>query len=450
VERWERHESIDGFEETWAVNHLAPLLLSLLLLPAFQPGGRIVNVSSVVHRFGRIDWEDLQLLRGYGAERAYYRSKLAGLMAGLELARRLDARRVAVLALAPGLVQTNFTRDFRGLARFWSQRVGALLFRTPAAVAEEIASLALDQAWAGHSGLYLSRGRVERPAARATDPAAQRRLWELSTRAIGLGPDELPAPQPAPPAQPELPRWIGACAAGELLGFGAAALWAWLAVSIFGSDPISLRARLGVLALMVLAGVCEGCVLGLLQGSALRAWFPGLRAQRWVLATAAVAALGWLLGMLPSTLITGSGGASASLEPPLPWVLAGSALFGAAAGAVFGFAQWLVLRRHAYDARRWISANALGWGIGLPWSYLAGSLADVSRSLAFALLCALIAGTLMGLSVALLTGRALARIQPAWIRHSVHARQVARVAVHFDPAPGELQHLRHTRLQAQN
>jgi NAD(P)-dependent dehydrogenase (short-subunit alcohol dehydrogenase family) len=415
VERWERHVTPDGFEETWAVNQLAPFLLSALLLPVLRDHApaRIINVSSVVHRFGRLDWDDLQLSRDYGAERAYYRSKLAAVAASLELARRCEQDRVAVLLLAPGLVRTAFARDFRGAARLWSKTVGRWLSRPPEAVAREIADLALGAQWRGQTGLYVSRGRVERPSTRASEPALQLRVWEASAAAVGLSAAQLPEASPAVSAPvPALRRWIGACTAGELLGFGAAALWAWLAHSLFGANPLAWSTRLGVLGLMVLAGICEGLVLGLLQWLVLRAWFPSLRAHSWLLATATVAGAGWLLGMLPSTVSSPSTSGAALQEPPLWLTLGFASLFGAAAGALFGLAQWLVLRRHAYDARAWISANSAGWALGLPWSYLAGSSADVGRSLPLAVLWGVAGGALMGLSVALFTGRALLRIAP--------------------------------------
>jgi hypothetical protein len=212
-------------------------------------------------------------------------------------------------------------------------------------------------------------------------------------------------------ARPSLFGWIVACTVAELVGFAGAALWAWLALSLFGNEPASAAARLGVLALMVLAGVCEGALLGALQWLALRRWFDTLPARGWIAATGTVAALGWLLGMLPSTLIGGPS-EGAAVEPPLSLVLLGAALFGGLAGALFGWAQWLVLRAHARPARRWIVANAAGWALGLPWSYLAGSLADVSASLAWAVSCGVLAGALMGLSVALATAYALARLEP--------------------------------------
>ena len=195
-ERWERHVTAEGFEETWAVNHLAPFLLSLRLVDVLRANAptRIVDVSSVVHRWGHLDWDDLQMAHGYGPERAYYRSKLASLMTSLELARRVERDGISVLFLAPGLVRTEFGRDFRGFARWWSHSLGRVLFRRPQVVARELAELALGEQWSGRTGVYVSRGRVEPPAHRATDEASQRRLWEISTDSVGLPAELVPAP----------------------------------------------------------------------------------------------------------------------------------------------------------------------------------------------------------------------------------------------------------------
>jgi hypothetical protein len=209
--------------------------------------------------------------------------------------------------------------------------------------------------------------------------------------------------------------WLIACSAGEFVGFGAAALWAFVAFASFGVDPPTIEGRLGVLALMVLAGLCEGAVLGYLQWAALRRAYLSLRPFDWMRATMIVAAAGWFLGMLPSTFLSASGDtdvAAAASEPAMSFVLSGAALFGGIAGAAFGWAQWRVLRLHANQAYLWIYANAIGWTIGLPWSYLAGSLADVSSSVARMVVVGAIAGALMGLSVAVPTGLALRRMPP--------------------------------------
>lgn len=215
-----------------------------------------------------------------------------------------------------------------------------------------------------------------------------------------------------------LRKWLAACTAGELLGFGAAALFAWLAFRLFGAEPVALHARIGVLVLMVLAGVVEGTVLGSFQFWVLRSRFPALAARSWIGATAAVAALGWFLGMLPPTFIVHDAEQAQLAEPPLWLVLVAAAVFGALAGAAFGFAQWLVLRHHARDATRWIWANALGWALGLPFSYLAGDTADISKSFPLAVLIGTLAGALMGACVAFVTGRALLVLQPLGSVHS--------------------------------
>lgn len=415
VERWERHVTVDGFEDTWAVNHLAPLGLTVRLFDTLRNNApaRIINVSSVVHRFGRIDWDDLQMERGYGPERAYYRSKLASVMTSLWLARRFPSKEVSIFLFAPGLVRTDFGREFRGAARWWTKGVGRVFFRRAEAVAREICELALDTRWDGKTGLYVSKGRVERPGERALDEAAQDKLASLSLRAVGL-PEFSPGVAVAHAREPAhaFRRWMAACTAGEFLGFGAAALWAWIAFAVVGADPASWSGRVAALGFMVLAGAAEGAVLGGLQWVVLKKWFPGLRARSWLGATMAVAALGWFIGMLAPMFMAPTRASGVSDEPALLLVLVAAGGFGALAGAAFGLAQWVVLRRHAFDAGRWIGANAVGWAIGLPWGYLAGSVGDLRESAPIAVLLGAVAGALMGASVAAVTGRALTRIQP--------------------------------------
>jgi hypothetical protein len=200
-------------------------------------------------------------------------------------------------------------------------------------------------------------------------------------------------------------RWLLGCTVGELLGFACAALWAWAAYLLFGADPSSVGARAAVLALMVLAGVTEGAVLGALQWRVLREVFPTLSAARFVGATIGVAALGWFFGMLPSTLSAPAPQAAAG-EPPLWVVLGAAAMLGALAGALFGWAQGRALRAHVSTVRPWVIGNALGWMLGLPFSFVAASVVDVGRSVSLAVLAGGAGGALMGASVALMTGRA--------------------------------------------
>ncbi|MCH8036782.1 MAG: SDR family NAD(P)-dependent oxidoreductase, partial [Proteobacteria bacterium] len=92
LQLWDRHVTPDGYEETFAVNHLAPFLLTHLLLPSLQAAGtaRIVNVSSGMHWGGRIHLNDLMRERRYSSSRVYAQTKLANVLFTYELARRLE------------------------------------------------------------------------------------------------------------------------------------------------------------------------------------------------------------------------------------------------------------------------------------------------------------------------------------------------------------------------
>jgi NAD(P)-dependent dehydrogenase (short-subunit alcohol dehydrogenase family) len=105
-----RHVTADGLERTFAVNHLAPFLLTRLLLPRLEESGkaRIVTVASGAHTLGRIDFDDLQGGHDYSGTRAYNQSKLANLLFTYELARRLGSSPITANALHRGMVRTGF------------------------------------------------------------------------------------------------------------------------------------------------------------------------------------------------------------------------------------------------------------------------------------------------------------------------------------------------------
>ena len=105
-----RHLTADGLEHTFALNHLAPFLLTNLLLDRLKASApaRVVTVSSGAQAMGRIDFDDLQGERDYSGQRAYSQSKLANVMFTYELARRLDGTGVTATALHPGVVRTGF------------------------------------------------------------------------------------------------------------------------------------------------------------------------------------------------------------------------------------------------------------------------------------------------------------------------------------------------------
>jgi NAD(P)-dependent dehydrogenase (short-subunit alcohol dehydrogenase family) len=173
-----REVSADGHELRFQVNHLAPFLLQQLLLPLLKAAGsgRIVNVASAAQT--AIDFRDVMLERSYDGSRAYAQSKLAMVMASIELSRRPEAREVTVNALHPGsLLDTKMVRESFGRA----QGPVEIGIRSEMHVAT---SAALD----GVTGQYFDRTQPARAEAQAYDDTARRRLWQISERLVGLTP----------------------------------------------------------------------------------------------------------------------------------------------------------------------------------------------------------------------------------------------------------------------
>ena len=172
----------DGIELTFAVNHLAPFLLTALAIPALNRSraGRVINVSSGAHHQGKLDFEDLQGERRFHGQRAYNQSKLAGVLFTLELARRAGGTNLTVNCADPGWVKgTNLGRNASlGLKAMAIAMWPAMV--TPAQGADTIVWAATAPELAGQSGLYFKRRKAIQPSDRARDPALARRLWEVS------------------------------------------------------------------------------------------------------------------------------------------------------------------------------------------------------------------------------------------------------------------------------
>ena len=189
--RVERHETADGLEWTFAVNHLAPFLLTRLLLPALGDLGRVVVVTSDAHRDVSLNLEDLQSLHAYNPLVAYRRSKLANVLFSRTLARRAPG--LSVVAVAPGIVATGIVREAPAALRAaWAARA-----RPAADGAESVVDAAVDQPLAGTMARYFSEGREIEASAEARDEDLGDRLWEasaaltrtpVSPAALGLGP----------------------------------------------------------------------------------------------------------------------------------------------------------------------------------------------------------------------------------------------------------------------
>ena len=178
----DRHVSADGLEWTFAVNHLAPFLLTSLLEERLRESApaRIVTVASDAHRAGRIEFDDLQAERGYAGMRAYAQSKLANILFTRELARRLSGSGVAAYSVHPGTVRTGFAREDAGRLFSLVLRAGALLMKSPEQGAHTSVYAASSPELVGRTGEYLAKSRVAKPSARAQDDVAAARLWSVS------------------------------------------------------------------------------------------------------------------------------------------------------------------------------------------------------------------------------------------------------------------------------
>jgi NAD(P)-dependent dehydrogenase (short-subunit alcohol dehydrogenase family) len=187
----QRRESADGFEWSFAVNHLAPFLLTNLLLPTLMQSApaRIVTVASMAYRRAVLDFDDLQWQRRkYRTMQAYSESKLANILFTLELSRRLAGKGVTANCLHPGVVATNMFSSLGGpVGKFLGVLLRPLLL-SPAAGAKTSVHVASAPELATVSGRFFERSHAVSLDANAQDEAAALRLWEISealvTRAL--------------------------------------------------------------------------------------------------------------------------------------------------------------------------------------------------------------------------------------------------------------------------
>jgi len=179
----ERRTTREGFEWHFGVNHLAPFLLTNLLLDRIRAGerSRIVCVASNAHRRATLDLDDLNFERGYDGRAAYARSKLANVLFAAELARRLQGTGIAVNSLHPGVVATNL---FDAMRPPLSWVVGALkpFLLSAEEGAKTSVYLASSPDVEGVTGRYFARSKEALPTPEAQDAGLGRKLWESSAR----------------------------------------------------------------------------------------------------------------------------------------------------------------------------------------------------------------------------------------------------------------------------
>jgi retinol dehydrogenase-14 len=183
-----RHVTADGLEHTFALNHLAPFLLTSLLLDRLTASApaRILNVSSGAHAGGRIDFDDLQGERNYSGQRAYSQSKLASVMFTYELARRLEGTGVTATVLHPGVVRTSFGAEDQAAYLAVMIRVARLFMKTPAQGAATPIYLASSPEVEGITGRYFVNRQPKTSSRASYDTTAAARLWQASIDLAGM------------------------------------------------------------------------------------------------------------------------------------------------------------------------------------------------------------------------------------------------------------------------
>lgn len=184
----QRRVTPDGYEMTWALNHLNTFLLTWELRDLLRSSApaRVVNVASDAHRGARkIDFADLQAEAGYRAFGAYSQSKLAMIMLTYELARRWEDTGVTVNAVHPGFVDTGFYSYLPKVVRRLFKPILSLIAKSPEEGAETLVHLAVSPEVADVTGTYWVDGEERRSSIPSYDLEAQARLWDVTLRMVG-------------------------------------------------------------------------------------------------------------------------------------------------------------------------------------------------------------------------------------------------------------------------
>jgi retinol dehydrogenase-14 len=181
-----RHLTADGLEHTFALNHLAPFLLTSLLLDRLiaSAPARIVTVSSGAQSMGKIDFDDLMGEQKYSGSRAYDQSKLANVMFTYELAERLEGTGVTATALHPGMTSTAFSAEDPALGLLVA--IMRPFMRSPARGADTAVYLASSPDAEGITGKYFADRKVKRSRDSSYDTAITARLWQVSADLVGV------------------------------------------------------------------------------------------------------------------------------------------------------------------------------------------------------------------------------------------------------------------------
>ncbi len=183
----ERRMTADGYEYTFALDHLSPFLLTGLLLDVIRESqpSRIIMVNSGMHLLGKIRFDDLMLQKAYTANRAYCQAKLANMLFTYELASRLNGKNITVNALNPGAVRTNFGNDLKGLYRSLII-LSRPFMRSPEKGAETVVYLASSGEVEGISGRYFMNMKQVKSSKLSYNKDLAKRLWDKSGQLTGF------------------------------------------------------------------------------------------------------------------------------------------------------------------------------------------------------------------------------------------------------------------------
>ncbi|MCB9994681.1 MAG: SDR family NAD(P)-dependent oxidoreductase [Hyphomicrobiaceae bacterium] len=187
-----REETEDGFERTFQVNHLAPFLLTMLLLPRLiESRASVIQTASTGARLvGKVDLDDLQSKKGYWNFRAYGTSKLENILFTRELHHRFHSRGLSAVSFHPGVIASNFGSGSGGLAGLFmaNKFLSSLFLDTPEKGAGRLARFAEtepDRDWV--SGAYYEGDRpARRENPQGLDADLAQKLWEQSLSLLGL------------------------------------------------------------------------------------------------------------------------------------------------------------------------------------------------------------------------------------------------------------------------
>jgi NAD(P)-dependent dehydrogenase (short-subunit alcohol dehydrogenase family) len=176
----ERTFSKDGFELTFAINHLGHFLLTQSLMPLLQKGhARIINVSSEAHRSAKPDFDDLLMEKSYTGFKAYGITKLFNIYFTRSLAEKYQQTGVTSFALHPGVVNTDIWDSATGFLKLLTWLMKPFMISSKQG-AETTIYLATEPKLDGKNGLYFKKCKVAKTASNAENAAARNRLWEIS------------------------------------------------------------------------------------------------------------------------------------------------------------------------------------------------------------------------------------------------------------------------------